>query len=93
MGHFVTGLIAKPELLRAFAQKYGLQKPIELTQGFWILPLRDEDIDSFLSPPMTGQPEGFVYLSDQMLRELMNASEAGPIAPHRRQSWRCARRV
>jgi hypothetical protein len=79
MGHFVTGLIAKPKLLASFAQKHSLHEPIELAQGFAILPLRDEDIDSFISLPMTGQPEGFTYLSEQLLRELMLASKDSEI--------------
>jgi hypothetical protein len=79
MGHFVTGLIAKRDPLVSFALKHALRGPIPLTQSFEMLPLRDEDIDSFLAPPLTGQPSGFNYLSEQLVQELTAASVDAPI--------------
>jgi hypothetical protein len=66
MGHSVTGLIAKPTLLEAFASRFSLHSPAPLNQGLAFLPLRDEDIDSFVSPPQSGYAEGFTYLSEQL---------------------------
>lgn len=79
MGHSVTGLISKAKELLTFAQKRSLHKPIALSQGFAILPLRGEDIDSFLAPSMSGHPKGFVYLSKQFIEELSSASKEGEI--------------
>lgn len=79
MGHFVTGLIARPELLGSFAQKHSLHEPVELTQGLALLPLRDQDIDSFLAPPHGRHADGFTYLSDQLQIELVAASDGGEI--------------
>jgi hypothetical protein len=74
MGHFVTGLIAKSETLDSFAQRHSLHAPIALCEGLAILPLRDEDIDSFIKPPLTGHSPGFIYLSEQLRSELAAAS-------------------
>jgi hypothetical protein len=79
MGHFVTGIVAKPETLGAFAEKCSLHQPIPLSGGLAILPLRDEDLDSFLKPPITGYAEGFIYLSEQLVHELEVASVGGTI--------------
>lgn len=79
MGHFVTGLIAKPEALSAFAEKRSLHGPVELTAGLALLPLRDDDLDSFLSPPLTDHAAGFTYLSQQLRQELAAASVDGPL--------------
>jgi hypothetical protein len=79
MGHSVTGLIAKPTLLEAFASRFSLHSPAPLNQGLAFLPLRDEDIDSFVSPPQSGYAEGFTYLSEQLAGVLSDASHAGSI--------------
>lgn len=79
MNHFVTGLIAKPAMLARFAQKHSLHVPITLAEGLAILPLRDEDIDSFLRPPMTGHPKGFSYMSEELASELKSASIGGAL--------------
>lgn len=79
MGHFVTGLIATHGPLVAFALKHALHEPIPLAQSLEILPLRDQDIDSFLAPPLTGQPSGFNYLSEQLVQELRTASMGASI--------------
>jgi hypothetical protein len=79
MTHCVTGLIAKPGPLGAFARKHALHIPLALAYGLEILPLRDEDIDSFLTQPMTGLSEGFNYLSEQLVQILMAASSDSSI--------------
>ncbi|SFU40531.1 hypothetical protein SAMN05216350_101781 [Polaromonas sp. YR568] len=79
MGHFVTGLVAKPEKLESFARKHSLHAPITLTQSLAILPLRPEDIDSILPPPLTAHPDGFNYLCEQLVRELSMASSRGSL--------------
>lgn len=79
MGHHLIGMIAKPEVLEAFSARFGLHKPLELNQGFFLLPLRDEDIDSFLPPQQTDHFDGFVYLSSQLSACLSEASKVGPL--------------
>ena len=79
MGHTVTGLIAKPATLSAFAQKHSLHAPIALAAGLAILPLRDDDIDAFLKPSQSRHREGFIYLSEELLRALNAASFDGPL--------------
>lgn len=79
MGHFVTGLIAKPRALSAFAERRSLHGPVPLALGLALLPLRDDDLDSFLRPPMTDHSAGFTYLSHQLRQELAAASADGPL--------------
>jgi hypothetical protein len=74
MSHFVTGLIARRSVLLAFAEKHELHGSTPLSQGLEILPLREDDINSFLTPPLTNQHTSFSYLSDQLLQELLAAS-------------------
>jgi len=77
MGHSVTGLVGAQELLERFAERRALHPPVSLIEGLAILPLRDRDLDAFLLPPMTGHPEGFTYLSEQLAKELRLASVGG----------------
>ena len=63
MGHCVTGLIAKNDILEPFAQERSLHAPLLLYADLSILPLRERDLDAFLKPPLEGYPEGFMYLS------------------------------
>ncbi len=79
MGHFVTGLIARPEVLAAFAREHSLHGPVPLYGDLAILPLRDSDLDSFLEPPLTGYPEGFAYLASSLVQELLTASMDGSV--------------
>jgi len=74
MTHIVTGLIAKPFALEAFASKHSLHSPISLSVGLSILPLRDDDIDSLLPSPPTGLVDGFEHLSEQLMHLLEAAS-------------------
>jgi hypothetical protein len=80
MAHYLTALIGSLPALDAFASARKLHAPIALPQGLAILPLRDKHIDSFLSPPMTGHPQGFNYLSEQLTLELQRASVGCAIA-------------
>ncbi len=49
MGHEVTGLIAKSNILDKIAQKYSFPLPIVLSQGFSLIPLleRVNNLDLF----------------------------------------------
>jgi hypothetical protein len=77
MGHFVTGLVGKPQTLQAFASQHSLHDPVALSSGLYILPLRDEDLDSFLPLPLDGHHKGFAHLSSQLMEALLKASAVG----------------
>jgi hypothetical protein len=51
MGHFVTGLIARPAVLEAFSREHSLHWPVALLGDLAILPLREIDLDSFQAAP------------------------------------------
>ncbi|WP_124541583.1 hypothetical protein [Piscinibacter terrae] len=74
MGHTVTGLVAKLEALELFARQRSLRSPVPLALGLGLLPLRVDDIDSILGPPLSSYPEGFNNLSQQLLLKLSDAS-------------------
>ena len=79
MTHAVTGLIATPTILEAFARERSLHRPIALTGELAILPLRDVDLDSFLVAPCTHDIEHFQYLSRQLIDLLRRTSHQGPL--------------
>ena len=79
MGHLVTGFIGNPETLAAFAGRVALRPPVALPAGLALLPLRDSDLDSFLPLPLTGETEGFTYLSEQLLEVLSQLSVNEPV--------------
>lgn len=79
MGHSVSGVMAKLPLLEQFSFENSLHPPIPLFRELAFLPLRDEDLDSFLPLPLTGEVQGFNNLSDQLQASLSRASLAGPL--------------
>lgn len=80
MGHVITGLVAAPPLLADMAHRHRLPSPALLAQGLAFLPLRDIDLDAFLSPPLDGTPEGFSSLSAPLIDYLLTLSLKGPVA-------------
>jgi hypothetical protein len=79
MGHFVTGVIASPDILGAFTQSRSLPAPVSLPANLALLPLRDRDLDAILPLPITGGVDEFVHLSDQLLALLSGFSARGPV--------------
>ncbi|WP_125931874.1 hypothetical protein [Thiosocius teredinicola] len=79
MSHSITGLVARKELLEVFASQNSLPNPREINQGFGFLPLRDEDIDAFVTQPQTEVASGFTYLSKQLALLVARASKGGAI--------------
>ena len=70
MGHMLTALIASPVLLSKLTQQYGLRLPVELPQGFAMLPLSPNTLDFLLNSPERGDSkllEGFEFLDSQMV--------------------------
>jgi hypothetical protein len=79
MSHLVTGIVGTPDALERFAREESLHRPIPLSQGFSILPLREQDIQSVLGVLTTGHADGFNYYSEQLVDVLCSASIAGPL--------------
>jgi hypothetical protein len=79
MGHFVTGLIARPTVLEAFSREHSLHWPVALVGGLAILPLRKIDLDSFQAIPSDDDAAGLQNLSEQLLDELRRSSHEGPL--------------
>src|SRR5262245_2996415 len=67
MGHHVTGMIGNHRQLEAFARERALPSPVPLISDLALLPLRDEEMDTFLPAPLTGWHEEFAYLTDQLM--------------------------
>jgi hypothetical protein len=77
MGHFVTGLIARPAVLEAFSREHSLHWPVALVGGLAILPLRKIDLDSFQASDERGwRPP---ILSKRLPDELRRSSHQGPL--------------
>lgn len=79
MAHFIKGLVGAPDLLVSFASEHRLRAPIPLDQGFVLLPLLDDDLDTMIPAPQTGHVDGFVHLSEQLAALLRRASAAGSL--------------
>jgi hypothetical protein len=79
MAHCTTGIIAKEQVVKELSAQFGLHKPIALSQGFALLPLRKSDIGSFISTGLKDYAEGFEYLSSKLSDCLTKASLAGAI--------------
>jgi hypothetical protein len=79
MGHFVTGLIARPAVLEAFSREHSLHRPVALVGGLAILPLRKIDLDSFQASPSDDEAGACQYLSKRLLHELRRSSRQGPL--------------
>src|SRR5262245_59658751 len=79
MGHSVTGIIARPEVLGPFAASRSLLAPVPMSAGFAMLPLRDRELDTILPLPLTGKTAGFVYLSDQLVSLLAELSREATV--------------
>jgi hypothetical protein len=79
MGHFVTGLIARPTVLEAFSREHSVHWPVALAGGLAILPLRKIDLDSFQALPSDDKAEGLQYLSKQFLDKLRRSSHRRPL--------------
>lgn len=65
--------------MEEFARQKALPAPVPLVAGLALLPLRDEEMDSFLPPPLTGWHEEFASLTDQLMSELGKASRSGRV--------------
>lgn len=79
MGHFVTGLIARPVVLEAFSRAHSLHWSVALAAGLAILPLRKIDLESFQVTPSDDETAGLQNLSKQLLDELRRSSQQGPL--------------
>ena len=80
MGHHITGLIARREVLGHLDGKFAGQPCFALAEGLAFMPLDAENLDE-----ITGLHEGkaiadFVYLTERLIELLRLASRNGEIA-------------
>ncbi len=77
MGHSISGLIARPEVLQCFADTHRLEQPGPLAAGLGFLPLDDDNLDGIAGLDFAAPAEaGFRYLVPS-LRDLLTAFSAG----------------
>jgi hypothetical protein len=79
MGHYISGIVAKVDLVREFASSSGLHTPALLTDGLGFLPLSDDHLD-FLFPVQGSSDDSMTYLSDPLKAALSEISANGPVA-------------
>lgn len=79
MGHYISGIVAKIELVREFASSSSLHAPALLTDGLGFLPLSDDHLDS-LFPVQGHLDDSMNYLSDALKAALSEMSAGGPVA-------------
>jgi hypothetical protein len=80
MGHHITGLIARCEVLKCLGDPFAGQPCFSLAQGLAFMPLDCENLDE-----ITGLHDGnavgdFVYLTGRLIELLRLASRVGAIA-------------
>ena len=78
MTHIVRGVIADSQLLRSFAQVHSFNGPISLAGDLALLPLRDEDIQSFSVAPREPVHD-FECLTAEFVEVLCALSRAGSV--------------
>jgi hypothetical protein len=78
--HFVTGIIARPDLTARLAGAWSLSAPAALSEGLSLLPLRDVDIARLVPDPGPRRQAGFEHLSEDLLAVLAEASAGGDLA-------------
>lgn len=77
--HFVTGIIATPNLTARLAGQWGLPGAAALGAGLSLLPLRDEDIARLVPDAGPRRQAGFEHLSEALLAVLAEASVGGAL--------------
>lgn len=79
MGHHIQGIISQSDNVNKFAQHYSLKKCILLNQGFSLLMLSDDDLDSFIFSANYDLYD-INGLSDKLVEILSHYSLQAPIA-------------
>ena len=79
MAHNAKGLISDRATLELFAQTSAVHMPITLCANLVILPLREADLETFLTPPFSGDPEDDYHLSEQFIEVLCASSRRGTL--------------
>ncbi|UYZ84483.1 hypothetical protein MTZ49_02620 [Entomomonas sp. E2T0] len=79
MGHHIQGIISKSDNINAFARYYSLKKRISLSQGFSLLMLSEDDLDSFIFSANYDLYD-INGLSDKLVEILSHYSLQAPIA-------------
>lgn len=79
MGHYISGIVTKRDLLQSFAKAKGLHPVSDLINGLGFLPLSGEHLD-FLFPTQGSFDGAMIYLSESLKTTLAELSLEGPVA-------------
>ena len=80
MGHHITGLIARREVLERLDRPFGGQPSFALAEGLAFMPLDCENLDEVTGLHEGKAVEGFAYLTERLIELLRLASRNGEIA-------------
>jgi hypothetical protein len=70
MGHRITGIIGRAEVLQPFAERHGLTLAAPLKVIFHFLPLDEDDLERLVSNPGR-YVDGWTYLSEGLMSVLV----------------------
>ena len=79
MGHYISGIIASPSILRDFSRENALHAPAALMEELAFLPLDDDHLDALFPSPGAFDP-AMTYLSASLKDLLAILSALGPVA-------------
>lgn len=80
MAHHITGLIGRREVLSGLQGKFAGQPRFELAGGYAFLPLDDTNLDNIVGIHDGAAISDFVYLTEQLIELLREASRGGDLA-------------
>jgi hypothetical protein len=80
MGHHITGLIARREVLKRLDGQFAGQPCFSLAEGIAFMPLDHENLDEITGLHEGKAVENFVYLTERLIELLRLSSRIGAIA-------------
>jgi hypothetical protein len=80
MGHHITGLIARREVLKHLGDPFAGQPCFSLAKGFAFIPLDSQNLDEITGLHSENAVGDFVYLTGRLIELLRRVSCIGPIA-------------
>lgn len=78
MGHCIQAIIGSKHVLDFLQQRFGVSRVVELSQGFFLLPMLEEFYDALPTAPVTFAWESefhFRFLDSKVVALLMEASK------------------
>jgi hypothetical protein len=80
MGHYITGLIARREVLGRLGGAFAVQPCFALEEDMAFMPLERENLDEVTGLHTENAMDEFYYLTDRLIELLRSASHAGETA-------------